>query len=185
MCRFSVEEASQLQGTISGPFAKQECYRMIQYLPNQPAGKVSEVPRPQTLYRVALGELGEDCIFGIVTFFEYRLYEVGPLVMGGMAMYPATEEVLKFYREFTEQAPEELTTIAILLGLAPRALRAGRGGRRSRRTGLLLLCRFSGGRRGDGAPVEGVRSGSSRGHDLTPALHHVGRAGGGCGPARP
>ena len=49
--------------------------------------------------------------FGIVTSFEYRLHEVGP-VLGGAMFYPVakTKEVLRFYREFSGTSPDELTT---------------------------------------------------------------------------
>jgi FAD/FMN-containing dehydrogenase len=52
--------------------------------------------------------------FGVVTSFEYRLHAVGPVVLGGMAAYPLaqTRNVLRFYREFNQQAPDELTTYA-------------------------------------------------------------------------
>jgi hypothetical protein len=48
--------------------------------------------------------------FGIVTSFEYRLHPVGPILLGGMLMYPASQarEVLRFYRDFIETAPDEL-----------------------------------------------------------------------------
>ncbi len=48
--------------------------------------------------------------FGIVTSFEYRLHPVGPIVLGGMLMYPAEQagEVLRFYRDFIADAPDEL-----------------------------------------------------------------------------
>jgi FAD/FMN-containing dehydrogenase len=48
--------------------------------------------------------------FGIVTSFEYRLHPVGPILLGGMLLYPADQarEVLRFYRDFIEDAPDEL-----------------------------------------------------------------------------
>ncbi|MFY9531297.1 MAG: FAD-binding oxidoreductase [Candidatus Acidiferrales bacterium] len=51
--------------------------------------------------------------FGIVTSFEYRLYQVGP-VLGGAAFYPVakTREVLLFYRDFADASPDELVTQA-------------------------------------------------------------------------
>jgi FAD/FMN-containing dehydrogenase len=50
--------------------------------------------------------------FGIVTSFEYQLHPVGPMVWGGMVLYPLTKakEVLRFYREFVASAPDELCT---------------------------------------------------------------------------
>ena len=58
--------------------------------------------------------------FGIVTSFEYRLHEVGPTVLGG-PLYFALEdapEVLRFYRDFIADAPDDLTTI-LNLRMAP------------------------------------------------------------------
>jgi FAD/FMN-containing dehydrogenase len=51
--------------------------------------------------------------FGIVTSFEYRLHQVGPIVLAGPIFYPLEDapEVLRFYREFIADAPDELTTI--------------------------------------------------------------------------
>ncbi|MGH9530871.1 MAG: FAD-binding oxidoreductase [Terriglobales bacterium] len=56
--------------------------------------------------------------FGVVTSLEYRLYEVGP-VLGGGVFYPAekTREVLRFYRDFIPSAPEELSTQAAAVTL--------------------------------------------------------------------
>src|SRR5437763_15378361 len=52
--------------------------------------------------------------FGIVTSFEYQLHTVGPTVVGGMVLYPLSQakEVLRFYRDFTKTAPDELTIYA-------------------------------------------------------------------------
>jgi FAD/FMN-containing dehydrogenase len=54
--------------------------------------------------------------FGIVTAFEYQLHPVGPL-LGGMVLHPFAEaaEVLRFYRDFTTEAPDELTAAAGVL----------------------------------------------------------------------
>jgi FAD/FMN-containing dehydrogenase len=65
--------------------------------------------------------------FGIVTSFEYQLHPVGP-VLAGMILHPVdrAREVLRFYREFTATAPDELTTYVLLLttpeGVAVAAL---------------------------------------------------------------
>jgi len=55
--------------------------------------------------------------FGVVTFFEYQLHAVGPTILGGMVVYPLgkAKEVLRFYREFSKAAPDELTIYAALL----------------------------------------------------------------------
>jgi hypothetical protein len=54
--------------------------------------------------------------FGVVTSFEFRVHPVST-VLGGLIMYPRERavEVLRFYRDFTQSAPEELTAYAALL----------------------------------------------------------------------
>lgn len=54
--------------------------------------------------------------FGVVTSFEYRLHPVGP-VLGGMLVHPLEKarEALRFYRDFTATAPDELAVFAALL----------------------------------------------------------------------
>jgi FAD/FMN-containing dehydrogenase len=49
--------------------------------------------------------------FGIVTSFEYRLHELGP-IFGGGVLYPVDQarEVLRFYRDFALSTPDELGT---------------------------------------------------------------------------
>jgi FAD/FMN-containing dehydrogenase len=51
--------------------------------------------------------------FGIVTSFEYRLHRVGPIVAAGPVFHSLKDapQVLRFYREFIADAPDELTTI--------------------------------------------------------------------------
>jgi FAD/FMN-containing dehydrogenase len=48
--------------------------------------------------------------FGVVTEFTYELHEVGPLILGGMLMYPRemAGQVARHYREFIEAAPREV-----------------------------------------------------------------------------
>jgi len=54
--------------------------------------------------------------FGIVTSFTYQLHKLGPII-GGMVLHPMDkiEEMLKFFRSFTENAPDELTTYAFTM----------------------------------------------------------------------
>jgi FAD/FMN-containing dehydrogenase len=54
--------------------------------------------------------------FGVVTSFEFRAHPVST-VLGGMVIYSRDQaaEVLRFYRDFTQSAPEELTTYVALL----------------------------------------------------------------------
>ncbi|HYX51427.1 MAG TPA: FAD-dependent oxidoreductase, partial [Ktedonobacteraceae bacterium] len=53
--------------------------------------------------------------FGIVTSFEFQLHQLGP-VLAGKVVYPLAKarEVLSFYRDFTNMAPDELTAYAVL-----------------------------------------------------------------------
>ena len=54
--------------------------------------------------------------FGVVTSFEYRLHPVS-MVLGGLILHPRERAValLKFYRAFTQTAPDELAAYAALL----------------------------------------------------------------------
>ncbi|MBI1942080.1 MAG: FAD-binding oxidoreductase [Betaproteobacteria bacterium] len=51
--------------------------------------------------------------FGVVTSFEFRLHCVGPTVLAGPILWDAADarEVLRFYRDFVREAPDELGTI--------------------------------------------------------------------------
>jgi FAD/FMN-containing dehydrogenase len=59
--------------------------------------------------------------FGVATEFEFRLHPVGPIVMGGMLLYPRAQagEVLRAYRDFMSQAPDEVGGGAALLTAPP------------------------------------------------------------------
>lgn len=54
--------------------------------------------------------------FGVVTSFQYRLHPVGP-VLGGEIVYPLDQanKVLRFYRDWSSSAPDELRADATLL----------------------------------------------------------------------
>jgi len=54
--------------------------------------------------------------FGVVTSFEFHAHPVST-VLGGLIIYPRDRaaEVLRFYRDFTQSAPEELTAYAALI----------------------------------------------------------------------
>jgi FAD binding domain-containing protein/berberine-like enzyme len=53
--------------------------------------------------------------FGIVTEFEFRLNPLGPIVLAGPILWPMEESpnVLRFYRDWITDVPEELTTIVV------------------------------------------------------------------------
>ena len=54
--------------------------------------------------------------FGIVTEFEFQLHQVGP-VLAGTIYYPAARarEVLRFYRDYINVVPDELTTMFVYM----------------------------------------------------------------------
>jgi hypothetical protein len=58
--------------------------------------------------------------FGVVTAFEFRLHPIGPTVLAGPILWDATDagEVLRFYRDFVRDAPDELGTV-VRFGAAP------------------------------------------------------------------
>jgi len=60
--------------------------------------------------------------FGVVTGIDYRLFPVGPEVVGGPVAWPADQApgVLELYRDLTENAPPELTLVTFIR-LAPPA----------------------------------------------------------------
>ncbi|MGW4645865.1 FAD-binding oxidoreductase [Kitasatospora sp. NPDC004289] len=53
--------------------------------------------------------------FGVVTEFEYRMHPVGPTVLAGPLFWPVADSarLLRFYREWIEEAPDELTTAVV------------------------------------------------------------------------
>jgi len=57
--------------------------------------------------------------FGVVTSFEYRLSPMAPVILGGMMLYPMDQAkaALKFYRDYSRHAPDDLTAFAALLSL--------------------------------------------------------------------
>jgi len=58
--------------------------------------------------------------FGVVTSFEFRLHRVGPTVLAGPILWDAADarEILRSYRDFIHEAPDELGTV-VRFGAAP------------------------------------------------------------------
>ncbi|MDR8393927.1 FAD-binding oxidoreductase [Aliifodinibius sp. S!AR15-10] len=54
--------------------------------------------------------------FGVVTRFEYKLYDVGPEIFAGLIVFPFEQarKVLNQYREFTKSAPLELNAWVVI-----------------------------------------------------------------------
>jgi hypothetical protein len=72
-----------------------------------------------------VGLRGGSGNFGIVTQFEFRLHEVGPIVLAGLALWPVERatEVLRGWRDYVDGAPDELSTACVVLvaALSPGA----------------------------------------------------------------
>jgi len=72
---------------------------------------------------VRAGEGGDEALlwglrggggnFGVVTTFEFALHEIGTTVLAGPIAWAMEDspEVLRFYRDFAREAPDDLTTI--------------------------------------------------------------------------
>jgi FAD/FMN-containing dehydrogenase len=59
--------------------------------------------------------------FGIVTGFEFRLHALGPQVLSGLLIHPFADapKLLRDYRSFVAQAPDELTAWVVLRKAPP------------------------------------------------------------------
>jgi len=59
--------------------------------------------------------------FGIVTGIDYNLYPVGPDIVGGIVAWRANDavKVFELYKKLTEQAPPELTLVALMRPAPP------------------------------------------------------------------
>jgi FAD/FMN-containing dehydrogenase len=55
--------------------------------------------------------------FGVATSFAYRVHPVGPLITGGLVGHPLSraDDALRFYRDVSASAPDELTAYAGLM----------------------------------------------------------------------
>ncbi len=91
------------------------CDSVISYDVVTAGGQFIKVSRDQNpdLYWGLRGGGGN---FGIVTNFEYRLYGFGPEVAAGLCFYPFkyAKDVLNFYKEYSEQVPNEVSMICVL-----------------------------------------------------------------------
>ncbi len=80
--------------------------------------RASEKENPELFWALR----GGSGNFGIVTSFEYRLFPVGPEILGGAIAWRGEDakRVLEAYRDFSAKAPRELTSVAVLR-IAPPA----------------------------------------------------------------
>ena len=78
--------------------------------------RASHTERPDLFWALT----GGGGNFGVVTSFEFRLHAVGPTVLAGPILWDARDaaEVLRAYRDFVSDAPDELATV-VRLGTAP------------------------------------------------------------------
>ncbi|HSE02288.1 MAG TPA: FAD-binding oxidoreductase [Burkholderiales bacterium] len=78
--------------------------------------RVSEDEHPDLFWALR----GGGGNFGVVTSFEFRLHPVGPAVLAGPILWDAADagDVLRFYRDFVRDAPDELGTV-VRFGTAP------------------------------------------------------------------
>jgi len=59
--------------------------------------------------------------FGVVTTFEFDLHRVGPTVLAGLIVHPLDDakDVLRFYRQFAPESPEELAVWFVMRKAPP------------------------------------------------------------------
>lgn len=79
--------------------------------------RASETENPELLW----GLRGGGGNFGIVTSFELALHPLGPMVYSGLVVYPgdAASDVLRAFREWAEDAPDEITALVNLTTAPP------------------------------------------------------------------
>jgi FAD/FMN-containing dehydrogenase len=81
--------------------------------------QVSDDTNPELMWALR----GAGANFGVVTSFEFRVHPIPPLIMAGMVVVPNGErapEIARAYRDYVEQAPEDLVT-GLATVLAPPA----------------------------------------------------------------
>jgi FAD/FMN-containing dehydrogenase len=59
--------------------------------------------------------------FGVVTEFEFRLHELGPIVLAGLALWPVdrASDVIRAWRDYADGAPDEVSTATVILTAPP------------------------------------------------------------------
>jgi FAD/FMN-containing dehydrogenase len=79
--------------------------------------RASESENPDLFW----GVRGAGGNFGIVTEFEFRLNPVGPIVLSGPIIWPMEQSanVLRFYRDWITDVPDELTTVVVHRRIPP------------------------------------------------------------------
>jgi hypothetical protein len=123
--------------------------------------KASEDENPDLFW----GVRGGGGNFGIVTSFEFRLNPLGPMVMAGPVFWHMADapEVLRFYRDWITDVPDDLTTIvnfrkAPVSPLIPDELR--------HKPVVAVLCTYAGPVEEGEAVIRPLREFGSVAHDL-------------------
>jgi FAD/FMN-containing dehydrogenase len=59
--------------------------------------------------------------FGVVTSFEFKVHPLGPIILGGLLLFPLeqAEAAMAAFRDVVADAPDELATAAVLLNAPP------------------------------------------------------------------
>ncbi len=59
--------------------------------------------------------------FGVVTALEFQLHPVGPMIIGGLMLWPAgrAPEISRVFRDWADSSPEELGTALVMLSGPP------------------------------------------------------------------
>jgi FAD/FMN-containing dehydrogenase len=81
------------------------------------AGVATALENPELFW----GIRGSGGNFGIVTEFEFRLHELGPIVLAGLALWPVDRalEMMSAWHDIVEEAPDELSTACVILTAPP------------------------------------------------------------------
>jgi FAD/FMN-containing dehydrogenase len=104
--------------------------------------------------------------FGIVTEFEFRLHELGPIVLAGLALWSLDRavDVMRAWRDFADAAPDEVSTACVLVTAPPEEFVPDhlRG-----RPALALAVLYAGDPEEGAAAVQPLE-------DLRPDVDHIG-----------
>ena len=59
--------------------------------------------------------------FGVVTSFQFRVHPLGPMILGGLMVFPLekAEDAIAAYRDLVADPPDELSTAVVLLTAPP------------------------------------------------------------------
>jgi FAD/FMN-containing dehydrogenase len=106
---------------------------------------VSAEREPELLW----GLRGGGGNFGVVTSFEFRLHEVGPLITAGLVVYPyeRAAEVLRGWRSAVVTLPDEAATTVVIRKAPPASFLP----EAVHRTPVIMVAAFHSGPAADGA----------------------------------